>query len=687
MPSGLLLGLRNSRVTPTQGQAAGRQISRFWLPVIVAGFLMSADALAACSALAQAPGGFIEQSSTTSARPLLSASQIQALLPARGLFTFPAPYLTQGVRITNDTDCASATDCVNPVGYSYWRRINNHVGSDTMLIFLNLDKNSGGVGSTLFSYNKVTDQVTNVGPLFTADSPLSWENGEGWYFSATRPTALYLNNSMGTRLFRYDVLAKTFETVFDVSTRPDLFGTNSYIWQMHSSFDDRVHSATLRASDTYASLGCLVYREDTATFFYFPRIGDFDECQIDASGRWLLIKENVDAAYGEDNRIIDLANNNAETTLLDQNGAAGHSDSGFGYMVAADNWDSHPGALKLWKFGATPLQGVLVHYSTDWNAQEPAHVSHLNARTDVAPESQYACGSTASRTTTSSRANEVICFPLDGSQRVLVVAPVMTDLDAAGGGSDYAKFPKGNLDITGQYFIWTSNMGGNRLDAFIVKVPGQLLTALAPSQPPPSDTTPPTVAITGPASGATVSGTVNVTVSASDNVAVTTLKYYLDGSLLAVSSPPVLSLPWNSTSAGDGAHTLAVTAIDGAGNSSQATSSFTVSNHDPLYFSSASYSVRTSATSATITVLRSGPTDGTVSVKYATSNGTAKAGVNYQATSGTLTFQPGVTVRTFTVKLIKKSIRAALTVNLTLSTPGGGALLGTPSKAVLTIQL
>ena len=64
----------------------------------------------------------------------------------------------------------------------------------------------------------------------------------------------------------------------------------------------------------------------------------------------------------------------------------------------------------------------------------------------------------------------------------MVVAPVMTDLDASGGnanptgaGRDYDKSPKGNLDVTGRYFIWTTNLGGNRLDAFIVKVPGQLL--------------------------------------------------------------------------------------------------------------------------------------------------------------------------------------------------------------------
>ena len=65
---------------------------------------------------------------------------------------------------------------------------------------------------------------------------------------------------------------------------------------------------------------------------------------------------------------------------------------------------------------------------------------------------------------------------------VLVVAPVMTNLDAAGGGDDYSKLPKGNLDRTGQYFIWTSNAGGNRLDAFIVKVPVQRLGV-----PPPDD--------------------------------------------------------------------------------------------------------------------------------------------------------------------------------------------------------
>jgi hypothetical protein len=94
--------------------------------------------------------------------------------------------------LTNAGDCGG-NDCVNYVGYSYWRNSNNHVGSDTMLIVITLDRARGGAGPTLFSYDKRTDQVTVVGPLFDQASPLSWATGEGWYWSATLPTKLYVN--------------------------------------------------------------------------------------------------------------------------------------------------------------------------------------------------------------------------------------------------------------------------------------------------------------------------------------------------------------------------------------------------------------------------------------------------------------------------------------------------------------
>jgi hypothetical protein len=62
-------------------------------------------------------------------------------------------------------------DCVDYIGYSFWRNTNYHVGSNTMLIFVTLDRNRGGAGPTLFSYDKTADQVTKVRPLFDPSSP------------------------------------------------------------------------------------------------------------------------------------------------------------------------------------------------------------------------------------------------------------------------------------------------------------------------------------------------------------------------------------------------------------------------------------------------------------------------------------------------------------------------------------
>src|SRR4029079_8787888 len=96
--------------------------------------------------------------------------------------------------------------------------------------------------------------------------PFSWATGEGWYFSATRPTTLYMND--GPRILRYDVEARTFETVFDAAPQ---FGTDKYLWQLHSSTDDRVRSATLRDSGSYEMLGCVVYDERARRATYFAR--------------------------------------------------------------------------------------------------------------------------------------------------------------------------------------------------------------------------------------------------------------------------------------------------------------------------------------------------------------------------------------------------------------------------------
>ncbi len=96
-----------------------------------------------------------------------------------------------------------------------------------ILIFLGLERRTGGGGPTLFSYDKNTGEAKNEGALFGADSPLSWSTGEGWYFSATQPNTLYVNLTTSPQLQRYDVITHALTTVFDVSSRPDLFGSQS----------------------------------------------------------------------------------------------------------------------------------------------------------------------------------------------------------------------------------------------------------------------------------------------------------------------------------------------------------------------------------------------------------------------------------------------------------------------------
>ena len=104
------------------------------------------------------------------ARPPLTAAQIQTLLPERGRFTFPAPYNTAAIRLTNSSDC-DGTDCVNPVGYSYWRNINNHVDSDTMLIFLTLYRTRGGGGHVLRVGEDLTIEPGQIDFARGADGP------------------------------------------------------------------------------------------------------------------------------------------------------------------------------------------------------------------------------------------------------------------------------------------------------------------------------------------------------------------------------------------------------------------------------------------------------------------------------------------------------------------------------------
>jgi Bacterial Ig domain/Lysyl oxidase len=85
--------------------------------------------------------------------------------------------------------------------------------------------------------------------------------------------------------------------------------------------------------------------------------------------------------------------------------------------------------------------------------------------------------------------------------------------------------------------------------------------------PPPPDTTPPTVSLTNPTANEVVSGTIPVAANASDNVAVASVQFLLDGQPLGnpVTTPPY-AVNWDTTTATAGTHTLSARATDTSGN-------------------------------------------------------------------------------------------------------------------------
>jgi peptidoglycan/xylan/chitin deacetylase (PgdA/CDA1 family) len=79
------------------------------------------------------------------------------------------------------------------------------------------------------------------------------------------------------------------------------------------------------------------------------------------------------------------------------------------------------------------------------------------------------------------------------------------------------------------------------------------------------DTTAPTVSLTAPSNGATVSGTTTISASASDDVGVTKVEFLVDGAVVGTDTTSPYSTSWSSSTAGASA-TIAAKAYDAAGN-------------------------------------------------------------------------------------------------------------------------
>ena len=83
------------------------------------------------------------------------------------------------------------------------------------------------------------------------------------------------------------------------------------------------------------------------------------------------------------------------------------------------------------------------------------------------------------------------------------------------------------------------------------------------------DQNPPSVDITNPGNGSSVSRTVQIRVNASDDVSLASVKLYINGSLKASSNVSPMDYSWNTRKVSNGTHTIKAVAVDGASHSSE----------------------------------------------------------------------------------------------------------------------
>ncbi|HEX8698891.1 MAG TPA: kelch repeat-containing protein [Myxococcaceae bacterium] len=121
--------------------------------------------------------------------------------------------------------------------------------------------------------------------------------------------------------------------------------------------------------------------------------------------------------------------------------------------------------------------------------------------------------------------------------------------------------------LTGQYLLSVTVNG--------LTTSKPLAISTDPASP---DYTPPAVTLTAPVAGATVSGNVTLTATATDNVRVTLVEFYEGSTLLGTDTSWPYSLNWDTRTGANGERTLTAKAHDAAGNTGFAQVKVTANN-------------------------------------------------------------------------------------------------------------
>jgi hypothetical protein len=193
-------------------------------------------------------------------------------------------------------------------------------------------------------------------------------------------------------------------------------------------------------------------------------------------------------------------------------------------------------------------------------------------------------------------------------------------------------------------------------------------------------------------------GTIVVNVSTSDNTGVAGTDYrattgnltFTPGVLTRTISVPTIT---NNVDEGDRTVDLTLALVSGpagAAVGAQGAAILNIMDNDAggqIRFRESGYTIKENNGFLTVTILRTGGVAGPVSVDYTTVDGSARAGVDYTLTQGTLTFPAGTTSRQFIVPITPNTREDGdKSFTIRLSNATGGATVGTPGSVGVTIR-
>lgn len=381
-----------------------------------------------------------------------------ALPRAGGTFVDPT-FGTTIMRVTDETDGNS-----NYNYYSYWPTFN----LDSSRFFIACD------GSPmLYRFDAANFRIISKGPLFDKTLPgggyISTEDAE---WSGTNPNVLY--GYYGLQLWAYDVSARTYTLVKDFTGELPV----GYLGQMSRSLDDNVFAFT-KKDPNWTPTGYVVWRRDQNRILANVTLSNFDEVEMDKTGRYLVVKAEFGGSI--DFQVWDLQGGGMQS-LTDPapDYSPGHSDNGRGIVVGHDNWNNQYTIRSL----ATPHQyQKVISFGSDWS--QANHISMLGDDEGWCLISNFTNGSGP----LGPFRQEIFQASTDGSQSVRRLAHHHSVY------RDYWDTPRGDISRDGRFVAFTSNWGSaTRRDVFIIRVPQGGSSSGTP------DTTAPTISSVGASS-------------------------------------------------------------------------------------------------------------------------------------------------------------------------------------------